>query len=48
MYCQTYIAKTETIYRLSWSYSLGNCSYNLAFAAVGREGLGLRYYVETL
>ena len=35
-------------FRLSESYSLGDCSYNLAFAAVGREGLGLRFYVETL
>lgn len=42
------MAKTETIYRLSRSYSLGDCSYNLAFAAVGREGLGFRYSVETL
>lgn len=34
-------------FRLSGSYSLGDCSYNLAFA-VGRKGVGLRYSVETL
>lgn len=37
MCCQIYIAKTETIYRLNGSYSLGDCSYQLV-AAVLPEG----------
>lgn len=40
-YCQTYIAKIETIYRLSRSYSLGDCSYQLvAVLLPGGKGEG--------